>query len=254
MPRRAWSRDLDLDLDAVAAWGAVVTLVETDQLATLGVGPGRLGATVPGLALPAHPGREHTGPGLRGGVVGRQGQRRPRCRGTADSQRTGDERMGGAGEALRAQLRAGASVLLHCKGAYSCTGTCFDIGGTTRAALARYKRTGDPMAGSTDPASAGNGSLMRLAPVAVRHWGDRATLRDVAARQSRTTHAAPEAVDAWVAYADVLADAIAGEKRSVVLRGRADIAGWVPGKAAKSAALSRAPRAGPVRPLPSRAP
>jgi ADP-ribosyl-[dinitrogen reductase] hydrolase len=45
-------------------------------------------------------------------------------------------------------------------------------------------------------------------------------LRDVAARQSRTTHAAPEAVDACVAYAEVLADAIEGRGRSEVLKPR----------------------------------
>ena len=53
-----------------------------------------------------------------------------------------------------------------------------------------------------------------------RHFENHALLRDVAARQSRTTHAAPEAVDACVAYAEVLADAIAGSKRSEVLRNR----------------------------------
>ena len=105
-------------------------------------------------------------------------------------------------------------------GTYSCTGKCFDIGITTRQALARWQKTGDPFAGSTDPMSAGNGSLMRLAPVAIRHFENRTVLRDVAARQSRTTHAAPEAVDACVAYAEVLADAIAGAKRSEVLRNR----------------------------------
>ncbi|MFD1195458.1 ADP-ribosylglycohydrolase family protein [Seohaeicola saemankumensis] len=105
-------------------------------------------------------------------------------------------------------------------GTYSCTGQCFDIGITTRQALARWQKTGDPFAGSTDPMSAGNGSLMRLAPVAIRHFENRAALRDVAARQSRTTHAAPEAVDACVAYAEVLADTIAGAKRSEVLRNR----------------------------------
>ncbi len=113
----------------------------------------------------------------------------------------------------------------HERGTYSCTGVCFDIGSTTRAALARYTRTGNPVAGSTDPRAAGNGSLMRLAPVAIRHWADRPTLRDVAARQSRTTHAAPEAVDACVAYAELLADAIAGQRRSEVMRGRADVLG-----------------------------
>ena len=58
-------------------------------------------------------------------------------------------------------------------GEYSCTGTCFDIGNATRAALDRYARTGDPLAGSTHPRTAGNGSLMRLAPVALRFWNTR---------------------------------------------------------------------------------
>ncbi len=113
----------------------------------------------------------------------------------------------------------------HERGTYSCTGRCFDIGLTTRQALGRWTRTGNPVAGSTDPQTAGNGSLMRLAPVAVRHWRDRAKLRDVAARQSRTTHAAPEAVDACVAWADLLADAIAGQRRSEVLRAREELSG-----------------------------
>lgn len=108
----------------------------------------------------------------------------------------------------------------HEHGTLSCTGSCFDIGITTRRALERWRQTGNPVAGSTDPRSAGNGSLMRLAPVAIRHWQDRATLRDVAARQSRTTHGAPEAVAACVAFAEVLADAIAGKPRAQVLRPR----------------------------------
>jgi ADP-ribosyl-[dinitrogen reductase] hydrolase len=108
------------------------------------------------------------------------------------------------------------------EGTYSCTGRCFDIGLTVRSALQRWKSTGDPIAGSTDKMSAGNGSLMRLAPVAVRFWNDRKTLRDVAARQSRTTHGASEAVDACVAYAELLADAIEGRARSEVLRERPD--------------------------------
>ena len=86
-------------------------------------------------------------------------------------------------------------------GEYSVIGTCFDIGNATREALARYLRTGDPIAGSTDPHTAGNGSLMRLAPVAVRFWNDRARLIDTAAEQSRTTHGAEEAVDACRAFA-----------------------------------------------------
>ena len=102
-------------------------------------------------------------------------------------------------------------------GTYSCTGRCFDIGNTTAQALSRWRTTGNPVAGSRDPQSAGNGSLMRLAPVALRHWRDRNALADIAARQSRTTHAAPEAVDACVAYAGLLANAIGGMPRAEVL-------------------------------------
>jgi ADP-ribosyl-[dinitrogen reductase] hydrolase len=108
------------------------------------------------------------------------------------------------------------------QGDYSATGSCFDIGITVSGALRRFKASGDPVAGSIDPMSAGNGSLMRLAPVAVRYWHEPQTLRDVAARQSRTTHGAPEAVDACVAYADLLAEAIAGQPRSHILRPRHD--------------------------------
>ena len=102
-------------------------------------------------------------------------------------------------------------------GTYSCTGSCFDIGSTTAQAIRRWEQTKADHCGSTDPHSAGNGSLMRLAPVAVRYWGDRPALRDAAASQSKTTHAAPEAVDACVAYAGMLADAIEGRSRSEVL-------------------------------------
>ena len=66
---------------------------------------------------------------------------------------------------------------------------------------------------------AGNGSLMRLAPVAIRHWQDRTLQRDVAARQSHTTHAAPDAVDACAAFAGVLADAIEGRASAPFRRG-----------------------------------
>ena len=121
----------------------------------------------------------------------------------------------------------GRFVDWHERGTYSCTGHCFDIGITTRQALARWKATGNPVAGAIDPQTAGNGSLMRLAPVALRHFRNRSMLRDVAARQSRTTHGAAEAVDACVAFAEVLADAIEGAKRSEVLRARTGFAGAI---------------------------
>jgi len=103
------------------------------------------------------------------------------------------------------------------KGDYSHNGRCFDIGMTVRGALARFDKTGDPVAGSTDPQSAGNGSLMRLAPVPIRFPFAPDRLEEVARRPSRTTHGAEEAVEACAAYAGLIAKAIRGESKEVVL-------------------------------------
>jgi ADP-ribosyl-[dinitrogen reductase] hydrolase len=94
------------------------------------------------------------------------------------------------------------------EGVYSCTGECFDIGTTTRAALERFIRTGNPYAGSDDVHTAGNGSLMRLAPVALFAFGDRVRALDLARAQSRTTHGAPQAVEACAFFCELLQDAI----------------------------------------------
>lgn len=109
----------------------------------------------------------------------------------------------------------------HEKGTYSCTGTCFDIGNQTREALYRFLDSGDPKSGSTDPAHSGNGALMRLSPVAIRHWGNRSRLREVAAEQTRTTHGSPETIDASLIFAEILADAIAGHPLSAILSSEA---------------------------------
>ena len=105
-------------------------------------------------------------------------------------------------------------------GEYSCTETCFDIGGTVSSALSRWQRTGNAIAGSTDPMSAGNGSLMRLCPVSIRHWQHPEAMRAVAAKQSQTTHGAAEAVSACEAYATLIAEAISGKPLDEVLSPR----------------------------------
>ena len=64
---------------------------------------------------------------------------------------------------LSDQLRRYVRWYRH--GHLSSTGRCFDIGNATRAALERFERDGDEYAGSEDPQTAGNGSIMRLAPV-----------------------------------------------------------------------------------------
>ena len=58
------------------------------------------------------------------------------------------------------------------EGHLSSTGTCFDIGNTIRSALMKFEATGEPFSGGTHPHSAGNGSIMRLAPVPLFFAGD----------------------------------------------------------------------------------
>lgn len=82
------------------------------------------------------------------------------------------------------------------EGYFSSTGECFDIGNTTRAALQKFEVTGEPLAGSEDPNTAGNGSLMRLAPVPLAFRKQPELAVQYAAESSRTTHGAPQAVDA----------------------------------------------------------
>lgn len=129
------------------------------------------------------------------------------------------------------------------EGYLSSTGTCFDIGNTVRAALERFERDGEPMAGSTDPHTAGNGGLMRLAPVAMAWALQAAETSHFAAESTRTTHAAEEALDASRLFATQLRHALNGEDKHIILVGhrarvsapaiveiaRGDVASWEAG-------------------------
>ena len=96
------------------------------------------------------------------------------------------------------------------KGENSVNGYCFDIGIATSQALHGFKTTGQPR-GSTDPRSAGNGGIMRLAPAVLAARGDRDRAVDLARLQSLVTHAAAECLDAADVLARVLHAGIAGE-------------------------------------------
>ena len=102
-------------------------------------------------------------------------------------------------------------------GHLSSTGRCFDIGGTTSDSLARFQRTGDPYAGSTDGDSAGAGSIMRLAPAPMFYAADAEEAMDKAADSSRTTHGAQAAVDACRYMAGIIVGALRGEAKETLL-------------------------------------
>lgn len=103
------------------------------------------------------------------------------------------------------------------EGHLSATGECFDIGVATSRALDGFKQWGEPYAGSIDPNTAGNGSLMRLAPIPMRWRADLSQTAHYAALSSRTTHAAPEAVDACRYYAVLIALALNGASKDQLL-------------------------------------
>ncbi|MDZ7813754.1 MAG: ADP-ribosylglycohydrolase family protein [Ideonella sp.] len=110
------------------------------------------------------------------------------------------------------------------------TGECFDIGMTVQSALSRYLVNGDPMAGSADPRSAGNGSMMRLAPVVLHYFGEPTAVIHYARESSRTTHAALEALDCCEVLALVLMRALQGvdlEAGLLALPCRSDLCGSV---------------------------
>ena len=102
-------------------------------------------------------------------------------------------------------------------GHLSSTGHCFDIGTTVSRALATFERTGDPIAGSTAPNTAGNGSLMRLAPVPMFYRARPREALDACAASSRTTHGTAVAVDACRYLGALLVGAFAGATKAELL-------------------------------------
>ena len=102
-------------------------------------------------------------------------------------------------------------------GHLSSTGECFDIGNTVSDALRKFAETGDPYAGSTDPYSAGNGSLMRLAPVPMFFQANPAEAINQCAESSRTTHAAETCIDGCRYFGGMLIGALAGAGKDELL-------------------------------------
>ena len=110
----------------------------------------------------------------------------------------------------------------HETGYLSSTGTCFDIGNTVAAALRRFRQTGDPFAGSTDPRSAGNGCIMRLAPVPMYFLPDLDAVEHWSGESSRTTHGAAECVDASRLFGRIIGRALLGRPKDEVAFGDAE--------------------------------
>lgn len=106
------------------------------------------------------------------------------------------------------------------EGHLSVNGECFDIGNTTQEALMKFWDTGEPYPGPDHELSAGNGSLMRLAPVPLFFRSDPLLAIHYSGLSSRTTHNHPLAVDACRYMGSLLVGAVNGAVKEELLSPR----------------------------------
>lgn len=119
------------------------------------------------------------------------------------------------GFSLKDQLKR---YLLWAKEGYlSSNGKCFDIGNTVNQALERFLETGNPYSGPESPDTAGNGSLMRLAPISMYFVNNPRQAVENAGESSKTTHGARECIDACRYFSGLLVGALEGESKETLL-------------------------------------
>ncbi len=97
------------------------------------------------------------------------------------------------------------------KGVNTSTGVCVGIGQNTLRVLGNYHRKGELFAPETRQKSDGNGAIMRLAPVAARHWRAPLEAKRIAVQQSRATHYSDLSAGACEALVSVLCSLIFGD-------------------------------------------
>ena len=110
------------------------------------------------------------------------------------------------------------------KGHLSSNGKCFDIGVTVSRALRDFEYTGEAYSGSDNPYSAGNGALMRLAPVPMCFCNDLDDVIHYSELSSKTTHGADECLEAAKLFGAQLYQALHGESKEAILKA----SGYIP--------------------------
>ena len=97
---------------------------------------------------------------------------------------------------------------------------CFDIGNTTLKALRKFEKTQEPYCGMTAPWTAGNGSIMRLAPVPLFYAQRPLEAIEKSGESSRTTHQVTVAVDACRYLGALIVGAVNGVTQEELLSER----------------------------------
>lgn len=98
----------------------------------------------------------------------------------------------------------------------SSTGRCFDIGNTTVSALEEFIHSGQTNNNPED-FYAGNGSIMRLSPVAIANYKDLHKAIKIAREQSETTHETIKATASCELLAEILVRAYTAETKQQVM-------------------------------------
>jgi ADP-ribosyl-[dinitrogen reductase] hydrolase len=123
----------------------------------------------------------------------------------------------------RAEFDAKDQMTRYClwmeTGYMSSNGKCFDIGMTVGRALQDFKMSGNPFSGSTNPRTAGNGCIMRLAPIPMFYYPDRIAAINMSGESSRSTHGAEECIECSQLFGAILFQALDGCSKEEVLFG-----------------------------------
>ena len=102
-------------------------------------------------------------------------------------------------------------------GHLSSNGYCFDIGSTVSRALSDFQSTRNPYSGPSDKYDAGNGSIMRLAPIPMFYAREPEQAVHFSGESSRTTHQTTACIDACRYLGGLLAALLNGESKETVL-------------------------------------
>lgn len=91
------------------------------------------------------------------------------------------------------------------------------LGGNTGKALKNFKKTLNPIAGGTDPnKDAGNGAIMRMAPVALYYHNDIDMAMNMAKLQAIVTHNVSESKDGCALMAYIICCAMEGKSKDEI--------------------------------------
>lgn len=102
-------------------------------------------------------------------------------------------------------------------GYFSTREKAFGIGQTVLQALIKFSRDGSPYAGSTKPTTAGNGALMRLAPVLMYYYPDQNLMAKYSIESARVTHGADECLQANQLFSQIIWRAFNGYNKEETL-------------------------------------